>query len=368
MTRRRGRRTAHRDAEKELAANREPRLPSELEQRFTEVGLVLAIGALKERKWRKAWDFACTATGVAGDAATHIKAEASAREARREALKGNFGEAERWAQRAVELRPSDPGYQQRRGLIGAARRAALRDWGTPLFPDTQSGQGNWWEIDVLGRIRGWDGSTETVAAPLILDEIKRAALEDVYALGIYRPWHAAGPTPLFTQYIKELKPHGTTIALAAILLRQGLILETDWIEEIDVVVPMATSLASFEKRGFELTEQLGAELGTRLCIPVVDAFQRSADATTTHTAGGYRERLSELSKSVSLHADRSALLRTAEAVLVVDDVVTYGTTFEVCAKLLKERYPQLRVYGAALAYTETDQRRDRAEAELQRGS
>jgi predicted amidophosphoribosyltransferase len=284
-----------------------------------------------------------------------------------QALNGNFGEAETWAQRALELRPSDAGYQQRRGLIGEARRAALRDWGTALFPDTRSGQSNWWEIDVLARIRGWDGSTETVPAPLILGEIKRAALEDVYALGIYRPWHAGGPTPLFTRYIKELKPHGTTIALAAILLPQGLILETDWIEEIDVVVPMATSLASFEKRGFELTEQLGQQLGARLCIPVVDAFQRSADASTTHTAGGYQQRLNQLADSVLLHADRSALLRTAEAVLVVDDVVTYGATFEACAKLLKKSYPQLRVYGAALAYTETDQRRDRAEAELHGG-
>ena len=177
------------------------------------------------------------------------------------------------------------------------------------------------------------------------------------------PGHAGGPTPLFTRYIKELKPHGKTIALAGVLLRQGLILETDWIEEIDVIVPMATSLRSYEQRGFELTEKLGGDLGMRLCVPVVDAFERAGDARPTHLAGDYRRRLDLLTESIRLRATRSSLLRAAEAVLVVDDVVTYGATFEACARLLKRAYPQLRVYGAALAYTETDQRRARAQAE-----
>lgn len=343
---------------------RQPRLPSELEKRFSEVALVLAVDELRRRHWRRAYEFASSATEAAAHDAAAIRAEASAREARRRALNGDLGGAETWAQRAVELRPGNADYQERRRMIGEARKAALRGWESPLFPDTiGGGGGRWWEFDLLGRIRGWDGSRETVPSPMILGEIKRESLEDVYALGIYRPWHAGGPTPLFTQYIKALKPGGKTVDLAAVMLRQGLILETDWVEEVDVIVPMATSLRSYEERGFELTEQLGADLGSRLCIPVVDAFERAPAALATHRSGGYRQRIDQLIETVELRKTRSSPLRGAEAVLVVDDVVTYGATFEACARRLREAYPQVRVYGAALAYTETDQRRVRAESE-----
>jgi predicted amidophosphoribosyltransferase len=364
MTGRRKRRTQHRRENVALAGQHEPRLPSELETQFATVGLQLAVEELRRRRWRKAIEFAETARGHDPTGAAAVIAEASSREARRCALTGEFAAAERWASRALELRPANPDYQERRRLISEAKRMVLRDWETPLFPDSigPSG-GRWWEVDLFGRVRGWDGSKETVPAPLILHDVKRAALEDIYAVGIYRPWHAGGPTPLFTQYIKQLKPGGRTIPLASILLRQGLILETDWIEEIDVMVPMATSLRSFETRGFELTEELGRDLASRLCIPFLDVFERSAESGPTHAMGGYGERHRQLTQTLRLKHAHSALLTAAEAVLVIDDVVTYGSTFEACASKLHAAYPSVRVYGAALAYTETDQRRERAEEE-----
>jgi predicted amidophosphoribosyltransferase len=69
------------------------------------------------------------------------------------------------------------------------------------------------------------------------------------------------------------RPSGETLPNAAMLLRQGHALETDWIEDIDVLVPMATSLSSYEDRSFELAEELAEDLGLRLCLPVVDALR-----------------------------------------------------------------------------------------------
>ena len=291
-------------------------------------------------------------------------AEASAREARRAALSGRFPDAQHYAQRAVELRPGNAAYQQRRRLIRLACDAALRDFGEPLFPDTVGPtRGHWWDYDLLARVRGWNGSTATVPAPLILGETTRGQLEDIYALGSYQPWHVGGPEPMFTRYLKALKPNGKTIPYAAILLRQGLTEETDWIEDVDVIVPMATSLRSFESRGFELTEELARELGLRLCIPVVDAFEVDPYADATHGLSGYQQRAKMLAESLRMKVGKSALLERAEAVLVLDDIVTYGSTFEACALRLRARYPNLRVFGAALAYTDTPGRRDRAEAE-----
>ena len=173
-------------------------------------------------------------------------AEASAREAKGRASKGDFPTAERYAKRALELRP---GWADIPGTAAADRRGegegarGIRSRCSPTRSARPSGR--WWEYDLLGRVRGWGGAGRRSRAT---DHGGRYADrgQDIYAVGIYQPWHVGGPTPLFTQYIKELKKHGKNVRLAAVLLRAGLTEETDWIEDIDVLVPMATSLRSFE--------------------------------------------------------------------------------------------------------------------------
>jgi predicted amidophosphoribosyltransferase len=339
----------------------EVRLPTHLQSKLSHVGLELARRELSAGHWRAAYEFAEAAADADREGARALMAEASSREAKRAALRGDLASAELHSKRALELRPAWPAYQERRRLVGEAKAAVLRGIREPLFPDTFGpSSGRWWEYDLLGTVRGWDGARETVPPPVLLADVRRQALEDVYAVGIYQPWHVGGPVPLFTQYIRALKPAGKTIKLAAVLMRQALTEETDWVEEVDVLVPMATSLRSYQTRGFELTEELAWELGRLLCLPVVDALGRSEAAEQTRAAGGYRERAEMLDETLVVKKTHAALLEQATAVLVVDDVVTYGSTFEACAKKLRSAYPHLRVYGAALAYTETPERRARA--------
>lgn len=343
----------------------EPRRPTEFQRGFAGAGLQFAQAELGQGRWREAYEFAESARAGNENAATAIMAEASARQARHAALKGDFQTAQVWARRrAAECRPRDLSYRERERLIKTAAEAIVRELDVPLFEDTEGpASGRWWDYDPLSVIRGDVDGVATVPAPLILEQTARSVVKGVYAVGIYQPWHVGRPVPLFTKYIREFKQGGTTIPIAAILLRQGLTMETDWIEDIDVLVPMATSLRSYDNRGFELTEELADELGLRLCLPVVDAFEVDPEAESTHYMGGYEQRAKVLAASLRLKAVRSPELRAAGAALVLDDVVTYGSTFEACALKLREHYPQLRVYGAALAYTQTPRRQELAEAE-----
>ena len=63
-----------------------------------------------------------------------------------------------------------------------------------------------------------------------------------------------------------------------------------------------------DERGLELTEELAAELGKVLCIPVIDASERDPDATPTHFAGGYRARRAVVASSLSLKQAHASLL------------------------------------------------------------
>ena len=63
--------------------------------------------------------------GVIRDAITLCRCvEASAREAKRCALRGDFGAADVYAKRALELGPGWPAYQERRRLIVEAKSVA----------------------------------------------------------------------------------------------------------------------------------------------------------------------------------------------------------------------------------------------------
>src|SRR5262249_40692740 len=127
-TSRRARRKARRKRNAEAAvAGRAsgPRLPSHLQEKFGNAALELARRELEAGHWRRAFDYAEAARQVDADAARAIMAEASAREAKRASLRGDFAAAEQYAKRAVELRPAWPAYQERRRMIGEAKAAAL---------------------------------------------------------------------------------------------------------------------------------------------------------------------------------------------------------------------------------------------------
>lgn len=321
--------------------------------------------AAELREWQRSLDFARTAVAAGHMESSPLVAEALFRLARERVLDADFPAAEQLADEAVSIAPREPRYQRQLELIRKAKGLRLQEMSSGVLRVGDPAGADLWGHGLLREIRGWDGQGASVPAPTIMSEISRPHIEDVYALGKYVPWHEGGLPRLFTLYIKELKKHGKTAQLAAVLLWQGLTGDEestapDWIAEIDVVVPMATSLASFEVRGHEVSEEIALQLSRRLCVPYVDVFEREVGAASTHQLSGYGPRLDALLGELTVKTSGVADLRSAQGVLIVDDVVTYGSTFEACAIKLQESHPQVRCWGAALAYTETERRREKA--------
>src|SRR3954469_6444470 len=93
--RRRERNRAEQRAQEQAKRSIPVRLPSTLQQRWAGLGLDLARARLLERRWRDALAHAENARAVDPEHADALIAEASYRESRREALKGQFASAVR---------------------------------------------------------------------------------------------------------------------------------------------------------------------------------------------------------------------------------------------------------------------------------
>jgi len=101
MTRKRHTRRRHEAQEAAARPRPDPRLPGLLEAKLADIALELARQELRSRKWRSAYRFAEAARATNPEVAEAIMGEASAREARRSALKGDFAAAEAYALKQV---------------------------------------------------------------------------------------------------------------------------------------------------------------------------------------------------------------------------------------------------------------------------
>ena len=130
----------------------------------------------------------------------------------------------------------------------------------------------------------------------------------------------------------------------AALLRQA---AADWLRGADAVVPVPLHPLRRWRRGFNQADDIAAHLG----LPVIRPLRRAR-----HT----RPQM-ELPRSVRLRAVRGAFTfargaarRAPTAIqgrtlLLVDDVITTGTTVEACAILLRAAgAADVRVLGVAL--------------------
>ena len=99
----------------------------------------------------------------------------------------------------------------------------------------------------------------------------------------------------------------------------------------DIIVPVPLHAARERERGFNQATLLAELLATRLALPLRPVLERIR-YTTTQTAYDRAERMENLQDAFRLRKNRDVRrLR----VLLIDDVLTTGSTLSECARVLK---------------------------------
>ncbi len=101
-------------------------------------------------------------------------------------------------------------------------------------------------------------------------------------------------------------------------------------EHPDFLVPVPLHPLRRRERGYNQAEVLARAIGKRMGIPVLDILQRVRN-TTTQTHFDRKQRMKNLHKAFKIRSTPS--IEKAQ-ILLVDDVLTTGSTLDECAKEL----------------------------------
>lgn len=120
----------------------------------------------------------------------------------------------------------------------------------------------------------------------------------------------------------------------------------DWIKP-DLIIPVPLHPKKLKKRGYNQAEHIANGLSAATGIPVEPALLVRAIETETQTRKSRYDRYENMSEAFAISDESKVVDRH---VVIVDDVVTTGGTFEGCAGALL-KVPGSRISIAALAFS-----------------
>ena len=103
--------------------------------------------------------------------------------------------------------------------------------------------------------------------------------------------------------------------------------------QIDIIIPVPLHKSKLKKRGFNQSEWLGIGLSESMLKPLDTKTLIRAVATETQTRKSRFERWENVDSIFKL-TDKKSLV--GKHILLVDDVVTTGSTLEACANAILE--------------------------------
>jgi competence protein ComFC len=139
-------------------------------------------------------------------------------------------------------------------------------------------------------------------------------------------------TPLISDVIEQLKYHGASdiVRAVSLLCAQHQYLHS-LVHSIDVVIPVPLHLVRFRERGFNQSQYIAQSVGGIVGVPVISSALSKTKQTKQQARLSLKTRKENVVGAFTvLHANEV----TGQRVLLVDDVLTTGSTVDACAKVL----------------------------------
>lgn len=150
------------------------------------------------------------------------------------------------------------------------------------------------------------------------------------------------------QLIHELKYHNNK-KLASYLGRLAFLQyknNTDPICDVDLLLPVPLHPKKLRMRGYNQSEWIAKGIASVIHVPIETALLARKVHTETQTSRKTFERWKNMEDVFELKGDSSLLQN--KRVLLVDDVLTSGSTFNACANVLEE-IPGIKLSAFSLA-------------------
>ena len=114
---------------------------------------------------------------------------------------------------------------------------------------------------------------------------------------------------------------------------------------VDLIIPVPVHKSKLKERGFNHTEKLAKHLGQLLDIPVVELLIKTRKTIPQAKTKNKDERSKNLKNVFSVTSIGQI---KGKRVLIVDDVVTTGSTLRECAKVLRKNGAE-EIWGLTIA-------------------
>jgi ComF family protein len=148
---------------------------------------------------------------------------------------------------------------------------------------------------------------------------------------------------LFDLKYKDKKEVATLLGTQAGLQ----LLQTTWIDEIDFIIPIPLSAKKEFLRGYNQSFLIAEAMNELIEKNLNTSLIKRIKNTETQTKKTRYERVVNLENAFELTTIKAL---ENKHVLLVDDVITTGATFESCALEIKKKSPSTKISIASLCY------------------
>lgn len=151
----------------------------------------------------------------------------------------------------------------------------------------------------------------------------------------------------YTALIHDTKYHGRPVVgrhMAAMYARE--LLPTGFFDDIDLIVPVPLHFLKQLGRGYNQAEEIADSIGETTGLPVISALKANYHRSQTR-----KDAHARLRNALGTYSVRDVEALRDRHILLVDDVITTGSTILACMQAIKDTSPTTRISVYSLAAT-----------------